>query len=107
VAQHLDYEVVSSQRPDGARDLVTCLAKGALAHDHEHVARLQRLAQPAEPLLPRRRAPRSGVLEVEDPNAEASQVVPLLDDRRYVVRGDDEPDHSRTSSRAFHQSRVR
>jgi hypothetical protein len=43
------------------------------------------------PLLPRRRAFRSGVLEVEDPNAEASQVVPLLDDRRYVVTGDDEP----------------
>jgi hypothetical protein len=47
------------------------------------------------------------VLEVEDPNAEASQVVPLLDDRRYVVTGDDEPDHSRTSSRAFHQFRLR
>jgi hypothetical protein len=46
------------------------------------------------------------VLEVEDPNAEASQVVPLLDDRRYVVTGD-EPDHSRTSSRAFHQFRLR
>jgi hypothetical protein len=98
---------MSSQRPDGARDLVRCLAEGALAHDHEHVARLQRLEQPAEPLLPCRRASRSGVLEVEDPNAEASQVVPLLDDRRYVVTGDDEPDHSRTSSRAFHQFRLR
>jgi hypothetical protein len=50
---------------------------------------------------------RSGVLEVEDPNAEASQVVPLLDDRRYVVTGHDEPDHSRTSSHAFHQSALR
>jgi hypothetical protein len=47
------------------------------------------------------------VLEVEDLNAEASQVVPLLDDRRYIFTGDDEPDHSRTSSRAFHQSRLR
>jgi hypothetical protein len=52
---------VSSQRPDGARDLVRRLAEGALAHDHEHVAPLQRLEQPAEPLLPRRRALRSGV----------------------------------------------
>ena len=47
------------------------------------------------------------MLEVEDPNAEASQVVPLLDDRQYVVTANGEPDHSRTSSRAFHQSRVR
>ena len=100
---------MSSQRPDGARDLVRRLAEGALAHDHAHeyIARLQRLEQPAEPLLPCRRASRTGVLEVEDPNAEASQVVPLLDDRRYVVTGDDEPDHSRTSSRAFHQFRLR
>jgi hypothetical protein len=47
------------------------------------------------------------VLEVEDPNAEASQVVPLLDDRRHVVTCDDEPDQSRPSSRGFHQSRLR
>jgi hypothetical protein len=47
------------------------------------------------------------VHEVEDPNAEASQVVPLLDDRRYVITGDDEPDHSRTSSRGFHRFRLR
>jgi hypothetical protein len=98
---------VSSQRPDGGRDLVRCLAKGALAHDHEHVARPQRLEQPAEPLVPCRRASGSGVHEVEDPNAEASQVVPLLDDRRYVITGDDEPDHSRTSSRGFHRFRLR
>jgi hypothetical protein len=36
------------------------------------------------------------VLEIEDRDPEASQVVPLLDDRRHVVTGDDEPDQSRT-----------
>jgi hypothetical protein len=36
MAQRLDHEVVSSQRPDGAHELVRRLAEGALAHDHEH-----------------------------------------------------------------------
>jgi hypothetical protein len=36
------------------------------------------------------------VLEVEDRDAEASQVVPLLDDQWHVVTGDAEPDQSRT-----------
>jgi hypothetical protein len=63
--------------------------------------------KPAEPLPPRRRALRSGVLEVEDRDAEASQVVPLLDDRRHVVAGDDEPDQSRSLGSRFHQSRLR
>jgi hypothetical protein len=47
------------------------------------------------------------VLEVEDRDAEASQVVPLLDDRRYIVTGGAEPTSREPSGRAFHQSRLR
>jgi hypothetical protein len=41
------------------------------------------------------------VLEVENPDAESTQVVPLLDDRRHIVTGDDEPDQSRTLGSRF------
>ena len=61
-----------------------------------------RTAAPTSP-----HARRSGVLEVEDRDAEASQVVPLLDDRRHVVTGDAGLTSREPSGRAFHQSWLR
>src|SRR5829696_4556068 len=71
-------------------------AEGALAHDHEHVVRLQPPEQPAEPLLPRHRALLAGGLKSRITTPKRARSV-LLDSRRHVVTGDDEPHGSRTS----------
>jgi hypothetical protein len=107
VAQRLDHEVVSSQRPDGgatssdasprARSLTTTSTSPA-----RNVSNIR-----PNRCSPRRRVLRSGVLEVEDRGTEASQVVPLLTTGGMSSRTTTSPTSREASGRAFHQSRLR
>jgi hypothetical protein len=103
VAQHLDHEDVSSQRPDGGCDLIRRLALGALAHDHEHVAppatvsvdrpnRCSQVASPRAGFL-NRGSPRRG-----EPGRSAARRLTACRHGRRRAR------QSRPLSRPFHQS---